>query len=213
VLYKWLLQIVLGSSPFAVCSTPLHSNTQVFRNYVDSWNITTWRVVSMSSLLLCLWRSQYCGVRQRSTVGGDWSSVTAYSCFFTSFPLWITCHLSCTQLFHTGQPNGCRGSLPLLQQRRWLLPVEELVKLHFSVKASFFFTKLLLCCVFPVDLKHKGARTYLFIFPESIIILYNNSSGKKESRLAVLSHHQGLQLKCQSPSKKRTDLKEPDSGL
>lgn len=49
--------------------------------------------------------------------------------------------------------------------------------------------------------------------PEPIIILYNNSSGKKESRLTVLSHHQGLQLKYQSPSKKQTDLRELDFRL
>lgn len=48
--------------------------------------------------------------------------------------------------------------------------------------------------------------------------IYNNfvqqqlSCGEK-SRLNVLSHHEGFQLKYQSPSKKRIDLREPDSGL
>lgn len=50
-------------------------------------------------------------------------------------------------------------------------------------------------------------------FSESIIVLYNNSSGKKENLLTVLSHQQGLQLKYQSPTKRRLDLRELVFGL
>lgn len=86
------------------------------------------------------------------------------------------------------------------------------MKLHFSVKARFS-GKAAVVRLFPIDPKHKGApaRFFLFLFfSESIIILYNNSSEKKESRLTVLSHHQGLQLKYQNPSKKQIDLRELD---
>lgn len=65
--------------------------------------------------------------------------------------------------------------------------------------------------VFPIDPSTKAPQQGFF--SESVIILYNNSSVEKESRLTVLSHHQGLQLKYQSPSKKRIDLRELDSSL
>lgn len=50
-------------------------------------------------------------------------------------------------------------------------------------------------------------------FSKSIIVLFNNSSGKKENLLTVLSHQQGLQLKYQSPTKRRHDLRELVFGL
>lgn len=54
---------------------------------------------------------------------------------FASFKLPVT--FPAIQSFHTGRTNGYRSGQLLLQQNRQLLSVEELVKLHFSVKARF----------------------------------------------------------------------------
>lgn len=75
-----------------------------------------------------------------------------------------------TQLFHTGWPTGYRGRQPLLQQNRRLLSIEELVKLHFSMKAMFSDE----AAVFPIDPSTKAPQQGCF--SESIIISYNNSS-------------------------------------
>lgn len=116
-----------------------------------------------------------------------------------------------TRLFHTGRPNGYRSGRALLPQNRRLSLVEELVKLHFSVKATFSLeASVVLCFSYRPQAQKNPGKDF---FQKSIKILYNNSTGKKESRLTVLSHHQGLQLKCQSPSKKRIDLRELDSSL
>lgn len=70
-------------------------------------------------------------------VGNDQLSRTVDA---DSFPLCLfklPVTFPATQLFHTGRPNGYRGGQPLLLQNRRLLSVEELVKLHFSMKAMF----------------------------------------------------------------------------
>lgn len=141
------------------------------------------------------------------SVGEHWLSwtVDTYSSPLCLFKLPVT--FTATQLFHTGRPTGYRGRQPLSWQNRRLLSVEEVVKLHFSMKAMFSGE----AAVFPIDPSTKAPQQGFF--SQSVIILYNNSSVEKESRLTVLSHHQGLQLKYQSPSKKRIDLRELDSSL
>lgn len=85
----------------------------------------------------------------------------------------------------------------------------------FCSKARFYFSAntAVVLFSFSIELQHKRAPARFSFFFRIHNNLYNNSSGDKESRLTVLSYHQGLQLKYQSPSKKLIDLRELDSSL
>lgn len=86
---------------------------------------------------VCLWSWPLVGNR-----GRHWWEMFCWvgSSISTVFPLCLfklPVTFPATRLFHTGWPNGYRGGQPLLQQNRRLLSVEELVKLHFSMKVMF----------------------------------------------------------------------------
>lgn len=90
---------------------------------------------------------------------------TSVSYSFTSFKLPVT--FPVTELFHTGRPHGYRSGQPLSRLNRWFLPVEEVVKLHFSVKARSSQEAAVVLC-FPIDLQHKRAPARIFFK------IYNN---------------------------------------
>lgn len=79
------------------------------------------------------------GTTLRPAVGGK-QSAEVDSGLPTAFPFCLfklPVIFPASRLFLTGWPNRYRGGRPLSQQNRRLLSVEELVKLHFSVKARF----------------------------------------------------------------------------
>lgn len=102
----------------------------------------------------------------------NWA-VDTYSFRICFFKLPVT--FPATELFHTGRPNAYRDGQLLLQQNKRLLSDEELVKLHFSMKAMFSQEAAVVLFFFPIDPTTKDPQQGFF--SESIIILYNNSSG------------------------------------
>lgn len=92
-------------------------------------------------------------------------AVDTYSFRLCFFKLPVT--FPATELFHTGRPNAYRDGQLLLQQNKRLLSDEELVKLHFSMKAMFS-EEAAVVLFFSYRPHHKGSPARIFFR------IYNN---------------------------------------